>query len=176
MTQRTVLISGCSDGGIGAALAVAFHDAGFHVYATARNPAKMKSLQDAGIQTLTLDVQSEESIRSCVKSLDSLDILINNAGTHNPMPVVDMDISEAKKLFDLNVWSQIAVIQAFMPLLLRSSNAMIVNHTSSAAVTTVPFGGAYGGSKAAFSMMTDVLRLELQAFNVKVVDLRTGMV
>ena len=64
--KRRVLITGCSDGGIGAALAVAFHEAGVHVYATARNPSKMEQLATLGIETFTLDVQSEYSIAACV--------------------------------------------------------------------------------------------------------------
>jgi len=89
---------------------------------------------------------------------------------------IDLDIAEAKKTFDLNVWSQLAVIQAFMPLLRRSSNAMVINHSSSAAIFAVPLAGTYHASKAAISMFTDVLRLELQPFNIKVVDLRTAIV
>ncbi|KAK5163576.1 uncharacterized protein LTR77_010525 [Saxophila tyrrhenica] len=174
--KRSVLITGCSTGGMGSELAKAFHKTGYHVYATARNLSKMEDLSALGIQTLQLDVTSDESIRACVKSLDSLDVLINNAGANQLMPVVDFPITEAKRLFDLNVWSQVAMIQAFTPLLLRSSNAMIVNHTSSAAVTTIPYSGVYAASKAAFSMMSDTLRLELQPFNIKVVDLRTAMV
>ncbi|MCJ1371078.1 hypothetical protein MMC20_002293 [Loxospora ochrophaea] len=174
--KQTVLISGCSDGGIGAALAVAFHEAGLHVYATARNPSKMKQLASLGIETLTLDVQSESSIAACISKLSGLDILVNNAGAQFLMPVVDVPIPEAKRLFDLNVWSHIAMTQAFLPLLLKSPKGMIVNQTSVGAVTTIPFQAVYNSSKAAMAMFSDSLRLELQPFGIKVVDLRTGVI
>ena len=92
------------------------------------------------------------------------------------MPVVDVDLNEAKKLFDLNVWSHIAVTQAFVPLLLKSSRGMVVNQTSVGAVATIPFQAIYNSSKAALAMLSDSLRLELQPFGIKVVDLRTGVV
>ena len=129
--KRTVLITGCSEGGIGAALAVAFHDAGLRVIATARNPSKMESLKSAGIETLPLDVQSEASIQQCVGELSSLDILVNNAGSGLLSPLSDVSVAQAKELFDLNVWAQIAMTQACLPLLLKSEQAIIVNHTSS---------------------------------------------
>ena len=174
--KRTVLITGCSDGGLGAALAVAFHKAGQKVYATARNPAKMKELEALGIETITLDVLSEASIAACVTSLPALDILVNNAGQQFVKPLVHVDIAEAKRLYDINVWSHLAVTQAFLPLLLKSANAVVVNQTSVTAVTPIPFQGVYSSSKAALAMLTGVLRLELQPFGIKVVDLRTGHV
>jgi 1-acylglycerone phosphate reductase len=174
-SKRTVLITGCSDGGLGGALAVAFHKAGLHVYATARNPLKMKSLSALGIETLTLDVLSDSSIAECVSKLSSLDILVNNAGAGYTMPFSDLSILKAKELFDLNVWSYIAVTQAFLPLLLKSKG-MIVNQTSLASVTTVPFQSAYHASKAAIATFSDSQRLELEPFGIKVVDLKTGMV
>ena len=174
--KRTVLITGCSDGGIGAALATAFHEAGLHVYATARNPSKMEQLASLGIETLTLDVQSESSIAACVGSLSGLDILVNNAGAQFLMPMADVSIPDAKRLFDLNVWAHIAMTQAFLPLLLKSSKGMIVNQTSVGAVTTLPFQAIYNASKAALAMLSDSMRLELEPFGIAVVDLRTGVV
>jgi 1-acylglycerone phosphate reductase len=174
-SKQSVLITGCSDGGMGAALAIAFHEAGLHVYATARNPARMTEMVSHGIETLILDVQSDSSIAACVKKISSLDILVNNAGASYSMPISDMSISEAKKLFDINVWSYIAVIQAFLPLMLKSKG-LIVNQTSVVATTAVPFQSAYNASKAAIAMFSDSLRLELGPFDIKVVDLRTGAV
>lgn len=174
--KRRVLITGCLDGGIGAALAVAFHEASLHVYATARNPSKMEELATLGIETFTLDVQSEYSVAACVSKLSSLDIMVNNAGAQYLVPVVDVPIPEAKVLFDLNVWSHIAMIQAFLPLLLKSCNGMIVNQTSIGAVTTLPFQVIYNFSKAAMAMLSHSLGLEPQPFGITVVDLRTGVV
>jgi 1-acylglycerone phosphate reductase len=172
-SKRTVLITGCSDGGLGAALATAFHEAGLHVYATARNPSKMTQLKSLGIETLTLDVLSDSSITACVSKLSQLDILVNNAGAGYSMPMSDLSISEAKELFDLNVWSYLAVTQAFLPLLLKSKG-MIVNQTSAAGVAPVPFQSTYNASKAAMSMFSDTQRLELQPLGIRVVDLKTG--
>lgn len=172
--KRSVLITGCSDGGMGSALAVAFHSAGLHVYATARDLSKMRSLTALGIATLELDIQSSSSIEKCVGRLTSLDILINNAGATYTMPVADLDIAEAKRTFDLNVWSQIAVTHAFLPLLLESRNAIIANHTSTGVHMSIPWQSVYNASKAAFSRFSETLRLELQPFGVQVVELKTG--
>jgi NAD(P)-dependent dehydrogenase (short-subunit alcohol dehydrogenase family) len=89
--QRSVLITGCSQNGLGYALAVAFHHAGLRVFATARDPARMAGLEDLGIECLRLDVCNEESIRACVAQVSLLtkrsgegegilDCLFNNAG------------------------------------------------------------------------------------------------
>ncbi|OTB05041.1 hypothetical protein M426DRAFT_320353 [Hypoxylon sp. CI-4A] len=174
--KRSVLITGCSDGSVGAALAVAFHNAGLHVYATARNASKMKRLESLGIETRTLDVLSDSSIAACVESIPSLDILINNAGSLYAMPVTDIDISEARKSFDLNVWAHISVTKAFVPLLLKAPNGMIVNHTSGASVIPIPFQAVYNASKAALAVLSDNLRLEIEPFGIKVVDMKSGMV
>lgn len=175
-SKRSVLITGCSDGGLGAALAIAFHEAGLKVYATTRDWSKMSQLASLGIELLTLDILSESSIADCVGKLSSLDILVNNAGSQYLMPVSDISIVEGKKLFDLNVWAHIAVTQAFLPLLRSSDSGLIVNHTSISACTTVPFSSVYNASKAALAMFSDTLRLELQPFGINVVDLRTGLV
>jgi len=83
--RRSVLITGCSQNGLGYALAVAFHNAGLRVFATARDPARMSGLRDLDVECLKLDVCDEESIRECVKEVKRLtegrlDCLVNNAG------------------------------------------------------------------------------------------------
>jgi NADP-dependent 3-hydroxy acid dehydrogenase YdfG len=61
--KKTVLITGCSSGGMGEVLAQAFHKAGLHIIATARNPAKMADLASLGIETLPLDVLDAAEVR-----------------------------------------------------------------------------------------------------------------
>lgn len=129
--QRTVLITGCSDGGLGAALAIAFHNAGWRVFASARNMSKLKEVEAAGIETLQLDITSESSIANCVRQISdltvkdgrgpSLDALINNAGTVYRMPIMDLDLNKTRDLFEGNFFSIISMSQAFMPLLLRAA-------------------------------------------------------
>jgi len=185
--KGTVLITGCSDGGLGSALAVAFHKTGWHVIATARNPNKMSSVASLGITTLTLDVLDQASIESCVAQVNDtninpsgvLDILVNNAGSTYLMPLADISLKLARELYDLNVWSYIAVTQAFLPTLrqsIRPGGAVVVNQTSMAAGIPIPWQGVYNSSKAALAMLTDTLRLELEPFNIKVVELRTALV
>lgn len=176
-TKRTVLITGCSDNSLGAALAIAFHKAGLHVYATARNPAKLSAAREAGIETLELDVLSEASIAACASKLSSLDILVNNAGTMLQTPISDLSIPDAKALFDLNVWSYLAVTKAFLPLLVKAEHGgLVVNQTSGAAVMPVPFQSVYNASKAAMASFSETMRLEFSPFDIKVVELRTTIV
>jgi 1-acylglycerone phosphate reductase len=84
--KKTVVITGGSDGGLGAALAHAFHTIGiWRVIATVRNQAKLTSTRSAGIETIALDVLDEASIAKCAAKVSEitrgrLDMLINNAG------------------------------------------------------------------------------------------------
>ncbi|KAF2420201.1 NAD(P)-binding protein [Tothia fuscella] len=183
MAKPTVLITGCSDDGLGSALALELHAAGHHrVFATARNASKFEKIKTAGIETLLLDVLSEESIEKCVVEVrdltgGSLDMLVNNAGATYYIPLMDASISEGKRLFDLNVWANLATVQAFVPLLLKSAHGgVIVNHTSIASVMSPPFIALYAASKAAMAMMTNSLRLELSPFGIRVVEIVSGTV
>jgi 1-acylglycerone phosphate reductase len=84
MTE-TALITGCSKGGIGDALAQEFYHKGVRVFATARDLSKIQHLKSIGLEILQLDVTSEESIQDAVKYIQKetggkLNYLVNNAG------------------------------------------------------------------------------------------------
>lgn len=83
--QKSVLITGCSEGGIGDALARTFHEKGLRVFATARNLTKVQHLTELGLEILSLDVTDEGSIKLAVEHVrrrtgGNLDILVNNSG------------------------------------------------------------------------------------------------
>jgi len=178
--QKTVLITGCSEHGLGDALAQALHRHGYRVFATARNPSKISHFENLGIETLPLDVLSPKSIEACISSVTSLtggslDMLINNSGAGYSMPLIDVSIPSAHSCFDLNVFALLSVTQAFLPLLMKSpTGGVIANNTSVASVAFVPHQGIYNASKAAAAMLTDNLRVELAPFGIKVVELKTG--
>jgi 1-acylglycerone phosphate reductase len=181
-SKRTVLITGCSDGGLGSSLALAFHNAGWRVFASARDPKKLSATVAAGIESVVLDVSSEDSLKQAVATVSelaggSLDALVNNAGATYRMPILDLDLKKVRGLFELNVISVIATIQAFFPLLLKSpKGGMVINNSSIVVYAGVPFEASYNASKAATSMLTRNLRLELEPFGIKVVELVTGLV
>jgi hypothetical protein len=85
MGQKSVLITGSSEGGIGDALARTFHKKGLRVFATARNLTKVQHLKELGLEILPLDVTDGASIKQAVESVKAatggtLDILVNNSG------------------------------------------------------------------------------------------------
>ncbi|KAI1076273.1 hypothetical protein F5B20DRAFT_572911 [Whalleya microplaca] len=181
--KRTVLITGCSKGGIGDALAREFHRQGLRVFATARNLEKVRHLQDAGIEVLQLDVVDQDSIRNAVAEVSkltggTLDILVNNSGLGYQMPMLDADLDDARKLFEVNVWAVLAMCQAFTPLLAAGTTegapSRILNIGSVCARTNVPWQGIYNSSKAAVCMLNDNLRIELSPLGIEVLHVFTG--
>jgi len=183
MAPKTVLITGCSNGGIGSALARSFANRGHHVYATARNPSKASDLASLpNITILTLDVASQPSIDACLASVQQalgqdrgLDVLINNAGHGQNSPLLDANIEEAKKTFDVNVWGALSLAQAFAPMLVKTGG-VIVNISSVGALIQTPYIGVYSASKAALTMLSDTLRVEMAPLGVRVVTVMTGMI
>jgi len=180
--RSSVLITGCSSGGAGNAIAREYHARGLHVFATARRMEAMADLKDiAGITLVPLDVTNIESIRNARETVASalgagkgLDILVNNAGVATVMPALDYDISATRQMFEANLFGMMAMVQEFMPLLLLSSDACIVNIGSIAGLIPFAFGSSYNASKAAVHSYSDTLRLELKPLGIKVTTVWLG--
>ncbi|CAH0046879.1 unnamed protein product [Clonostachys solani] len=178
-TQKSCLVTGCSAGGVGAALAEAFMNKGYHVFATARSPSKIpESLHNApNVTVLTLDVTSAESITSALESVRQrtkvLHVLINNAGLGLTSPGLDQSIEEAKKLFDLNFFSVLAMMQAFSTMLVEA-NGCVVNNSSVGGTIPFAFSSIYNATKAALIQASETWHLEMAPLGVRVITLITG--
>lgn len=145
---KSVLITGCSDGGIGSALVHVFQSRGYHVFATARTLSKMSELAElTHVTLLTLDVTQSSHIVAATESVQretggSLDYLINNAGRNHFSPTLDASIDQSKRIFDINLWGTLAVTQAFAPLVIKAKGT-IVNISSIFGHLNVPWMGRY---------------------------------
>ncbi|KAI0125616.1 short-chain dehydrogenase/reductase [Xylariales sp. AK1849] len=180
MPQKTVLITGCSEGGIGASLAAEFQLQGFRVFATARDVHKMKILVDMEIETLELDVTSDSSIAAAVAAVDtatggSLDYLVNNAGICHVVPFADSKVEDFRRVIDTNLIAVFAVTHAFL-LLLMKARGVVVNMGSVSEVYHPPFSSAYTASKSAIHSMAKTLRVELEPLGVRFITVMTGRV
>lgn len=147
-TPKSILITGCSDGGIGSALAHVFQSRGYYVFATARTLSKMSELAKLShVTLLTLDVMQSSHIAAATESVQrhtggTLDYLINNAGRNHFSPILDANIDECKRIFDINLWGSLAVTQAFAPLVIKAKGT-IVNITSISGHVNVPWMGTF---------------------------------
>ncbi|KAF2661993.1 NAD(P)-binding protein [Lophiostoma macrostomum CBS 122681] len=181
MSSKSVLITGCSQGGIGHALAIAFQKRGCTVFATARSPKKMADLEAlTNVHLLALDTTQPESIAAAAKEVErqtggSLDVLINNAGAQYVMPILDDDIEMAKALFEVNYWGTVRVTKAFAQMLLAAKGT-VVNIGSGAGLLPIPFQSHYNASKAAMNRWSETLRLELVPLGVRTMTIIVGTV
>jgi 1-acylglycerone phosphate reductase len=129
--MKSVLITGCSDGGIGSSLALTFAQRGLLVFATARNVATMAKLENLpNVRLLKLDITIPDDVRTATgivkkETGGTLDFLINNAAQARYMPMLDEDFEQAKTLFELCVWSQLRMVQAFSPLLIEAKGTAV---------------------------------------------------
>ncbi|KAJ9156584.1 Glucose/ribitol dehydrogenase [Pleurostoma richardsiae] len=184
--KRSILITGCSSGGAGHALALEFAAHGLRVFATARSTRSLTELEEKGIETLALDVTSAESIAALKKEIISrtggkLDMLFNNAGTLYEAPAVESDPRRVRGMFDANVFGLFDMISAFTPLLLAAvpdsrDPPTIINTASILARIPYVFGAAYNATKAAVVSYSDTLRIEVAPLGIKVVTLYMGEV
>ena len=144
--MKTVLITGCSAGGIGSALAEAFRKRDMHVFATARDYVRMSHLKDLpNVTTLLLDPTSHASVLHAARTVsaktkDKLDYLVNNAGQTVITPTLDFNIDDVKNMYEINVFGLLRVTQAFAPLLIEAKGT-IINISSISTVCHTPWMG-----------------------------------
>ncbi len=181
--KSAVLVTGASTG-IGAACALTLADMGWHVYAGVRKPEDGQALQSRSngqIRPVILDVTQADTIREAMAILRQeakdtpLRGLVNNAGVAIGGPLEYLDLDELRRQFEINVVGQVAVTQAFLPLL-RQGRGRIVNMSSIAGRGSLPFGGPYSASKYALESLSDALRMELAPWGLQVSLIEPGSV
>ncbi|XP_059643016.1 short-chain dehydrogenase RED1-like [Cornus florida] len=179
--KQVVLITGCSAGGIGHALARAFAAENCVVVATSRSLSSMADLEhDSRFFLQELDVLSDESVRNVIdnvlEKLGQIDIVVNNAGVLSVGPLAEIPLSAVEHTFNTNVYGSMRLIQAVVPYMISKKKGKIVNIGSVSALSPGPWAGAYTASKAALHSLTDTLRLELRPFGINVINVVPGVI
>jgi NAD(P)-dependent dehydrogenase (short-subunit alcohol dehydrogenase family) len=180
---RTVVITGASSG-IGRAAVARMARAGWKVFATIRKEqdgGQLRSTFGASVAPVIMDVTDRPSVGEAAQRVASLldgsglAGLVNVAGVGKVRPVEYMTYDDLREVFDINVFGQIDVSRAFLPLL-RKARGRLVNITSIGAHIAIPFGSLINASKSAFGILNDTLRLELHPFGIHVAVVEPGAI
>jgi len=181
---NSVLITGASTG-IGKACALLLDRLGYQVFAGVRKAQIGQGLEAEASERLTsviLDITRPEQIAGAVETVKEasgankgLAGLVNNAGIAVAGPIEFLPIADLRRQLEVNVIGQIAVTQAFLPLL-RRSHGRIVNISSAINRFALPFLGAYCASKFTMQILTDSLRRELAPWNIHVSIIEPGVI
>ncbi|MDX3111287.1 SDR family NAD(P)-dependent oxidoreductase [Nonomuraea angiospora] len=179
--SRTVMITGTSSG-IGRASALALAARGFTVFAGIREAADGEALRRASrgeIVPVYVDVTDGESIAAAAVRVEratgaaGLAGLVNNAGIGAPWPMELVPLDEFRRHLEVNLTGQLAVTQAFLPLVKRA-RGRIINVGSEGGRITLPFLGPITSAKHGLVSVTDALRMELRPWGVYVSIVEPG--
>jgi NAD(P)-dependent dehydrogenase (short-subunit alcohol dehydrogenase family) len=182
-SHGAVVITGASTG-IGEATALRLDKAGFAVYAGVRREEdgeRLRAQASAALMPLLIDVTSQETIDAAAKTVAEraagrgIAGVVNNAGITVPGPLEFLPIDRIRQQFEVNVFGQLAVTQAFMPLI-RTGKGRIVNIGSISGRLATPFVGPYSASKFSMEAFSDALRRELRPWDNKVALVEPGSI
>ncbi len=177
MTGRTILITGGTSG-IGLELATQLIARGNTVIVTGRDLDRLEVARRAvpGLHAFQSDVSDPTSIESLYKTVSgrfpAFNTLMNNAGTMRNIKLGHQrQLSDLTAEVDGNLKGPMWMTQAFLPLLLRQNDSLIVNVSSGLAFIPFPAAPIYSASKAALHAYTQCLRAQLADTCVSVVEL-----
>jgi NAD(P)-dependent dehydrogenase (short-subunit alcohol dehydrogenase family) len=171
MTQRTILITGCSSG-IGLASARMLRDRGWRVIATARKAADLRRLEtEERLEAVPLELADPASIAACAaetlrRTDGQLMALFNNAAYGQVGAVEDLTADVLRKQMEVNFIGTHALTRAVIPVMRAQGYGRIVNCSSVLGLVTGPYRGAYSASKFALEGLTDAMRLELRGTGI----------
>lgn len=178
--RRVVLITGASSG-IGKASAQYLHQKGYRVYGTSRYAMKLSAadfVSSAQFELIGMDMTSESSISQTVETIIAregrLDVVVNNAGYGLAGAIEDTQISEAQSLMETNFFGVMRVCRAVLPLMREQGAGYLINISSIAGLTAIPFQALYSASKFAIEGFSEALRMEVQPYGIKVVLIEPG--
>ncbi|AZO48238.1 MAG: SDR family NAD(P)-dependent oxidoreductase [Mesorhizobium sp.] len=177
--KKTALVTGASSG-MGKEIAKRLIQDGFQVYVAARQIDRMEDLAALGARPLRMDISKGAEIDAAVASVlaevDSVDVLVNNAGFGLYGPVEDIGLDEARYQFEVNVFGPARLTQLLLPAMRKKKAGTIVNITSMGGKIYTLLGAWYHATKHALEGWSDSLRLELAPFGIKVVVVEPGLI
>jgi len=179
MTQRAILITGCSSG-IGLTSALMLKARGWRVLATARRPTDLKRLTDEhGLEALYLELTDAGAIAACAadalhRTKGQLYALFNNAGYGQHGAVEDITPEVLRRQIEVNLIGAHDLTRRLIPAMRTNGRGRIVQTSSVLGLVAAPFRGAYCASKFALEGLTDALRLELAGSGIHVSLIEPG--
>ncbi|MCO6385007.1 SDR family NAD(P)-dependent oxidoreductase [Oceanicola sp. 502str15] len=178
MSQKTILITGCSTG-IGYDAAHGLRDAGWRVFATCRQQKDVERLKGEGFESLLLDHQDTASMEAAVSTVleatgGTLDALFNNGAYGLVGPLEDVPTDGLRDLFESNFFGYHTMIRLVLPAMRAQGHGRILNCSSVLGFMAMRWRGPYVASKFALEGLSDVLRLEMSDANIDVVLIEPG--
>jgi NAD(P)-dependent dehydrogenase (short-subunit alcohol dehydrogenase family) len=178
MTQKTLLITGCSSG-IGHCCAHGMKARGWRVFATARMDEDVARLQAEGLESLRLDLADSGSINEAVEAVlarsgGRLDGLFNNGAYGQAGAVEDLRREVLREQFETNLFGTHELTCRVLPVMRRQGQGRIVQNSSLLGYVALRYRGAYNASKFALEGLTDTLRLELAGTGIHVSLIEPG--
>lgn len=175
--KETVVITGASFG-VGKATAQLLASSGFNVIAIARNIEELNKIASQDIEVYEVDITKKDQVEAFGRSMVGKNIvaLINNAGGGFNLPnsILDDDIENWKKSFDLNVTGTAHVTKVIAPIMVENGGGNVVIITSMAGKDVYRGGSSYTVAKHAEVALSEILRLELFQHNIRVTEIAPG--
>jgi NAD(P)-dependent dehydrogenase (short-subunit alcohol dehydrogenase family) len=179
-SSELAVVTGASTG-IGAATARELARRGYHVLAGVRRDRDADAIRAPGIEPVIIDVTKPDQIEALATRVHgdpqgrALRALVNNAAIQANVPIEAFAIDEWRRMFEVNLFGQVAVTQALLPALIDSSGR-VVNISSVGGKVAMATYGPYAATKFAIEAVSDSLRRELAPFGVKVIVVEPGAV
>jgi NAD(P)-dependent dehydrogenase (short-subunit alcohol dehydrogenase family) len=173
---KVALVTGAAQG-IGLATARRLSAAGFCVFGTSRSP-----VYDSHAETemLELEVADEASVRRCVRTVlgrtGRIDVVVNNVGGGIAGAVEETSLTEAQRVFEVNLWGAVRVAQAVLPTMRNQGTGRIIALSFAPTLVGLPFRSAYCASKFALESMFEALSCELARTGIHVSVIKPGAV
>ncbi|KAJ7091880.1 hypothetical protein B0H15DRAFT_905954 [Mycena belliarum] len=173
-------ITGCSNGGIGAALCTSFLAKGYIVYATARSIEAMSALVHENLRKLVVDVTDDSSVAKAIDEVyadtDGIDVLVSNAGFAHIGPLLDTPFEEGMRVVQTNFFGFVRLVNNVVPRMGKRGKGTVVAIGSILGELATAFQGFYNASKAALHSYTETLRMECTHIGIKVVLIAPGSI
>jgi NAD(P)-dependent dehydrogenase (short-subunit alcohol dehydrogenase family) len=180
MSQKTILITGCSSG-IGYDAAHTLQKRGWRVFATCRQETDCERLRAQGLESFVLDYSDEASIKSAVSETlkrtgGTLDALYNNGAYAIPGAVEDLPRDAMRAIFEVNLFGYHDLACQIIPVMRAQGHGRIINCSSVLGFAVLKYRGAYNSSKFALEGLTDTLRIEMRKTGIDVILIEPGPV
>ncbi|HHG3225288.1 TPA: SDR family oxidoreductase [Vibrio parahaemolyticus] len=177
--KKLVVITGASSG-IGEAIARRFSEEGHPLLLVARRVERLEALNLPNTLCEKVDVTDQASLRTAIEKAEAqfgpADVLVNNAGVMLLGQIDTQDAAEWKRMFDVNVLGLLNGMHSVLASMKARNSGTIINISSIAGKKTFPDHAAYCGTKFAVHAISENVREEVAASNVRVTTIAPGAV